>query len=97
MPYRPKWRVSAAIFLFSANVNNRLGVTGTSSRFQKGGATETIRVAAPISRSSPDHESRFQGDSVRQVVDVGRSSHYCVVNFGELLLRTIALDVNGVA
>src|ERR1700733_14171263 len=53
-------------------------------------------AAAPASRSSPNYESRFQNDGVRQIVDVGGSGHYRVVDFGELLLGTTAPDTNGV-
>src|SRR5437868_2680416 len=50
----------------------------------------------PHREGSSDQKSRFQGDGIRQIVDVGRSGHYSVMDFGELLLGTVALDTNGV-
>src|SRR5437762_3750357 len=62
-----------------------------------GGVAACLRPPAPRNHRSLDDERRFEGHGPRHVVEVGRGRHHGIVDFGELLLRAVALDANGVA
>src|ERR1700687_3889819 len=48
-------------------------------------------------RRSLDDQGRFESHRPGHVVEIGRSRHYRLVDFCELLPGAIALDANGVA